>query len=68
MTLLRIVLAVLLPPLGVFLTTGIGATFFLNVLLTLLGYVPGMIHAVYVVAKHPTPGASARQYVRRRAA
>ena len=38
---LRIILAILLPPLGVFLQVGIGPQFWLNVLLTILGYVPG---------------------------
>lgn len=49
--LLRILLAVLLPPLGVFLQVGIGKHFWINILLTLLGYLPGIIHAVWVIAK-----------------
>ena len=51
MVLLRIVLAIVLPPVGVLLTKGVGATFFLNILLTLLGYIPGMVHALWVIAK-----------------
>ncbi len=47
--LLRIVIAILLPPLGVFLEVGLGVQFWVNVLLTLLGYVPGIIHAVYII-------------------
>lgn len=46
----KIVLAVLLPPLGVFMEVGFGAQFWLNVLLTLLGYIPGIIHAVYIIS------------------
>lgn len=49
--LLRILLAVLLPPLGVFLQVGIGKHFWINIVLTLLGYLPGIIHAVWVIAK-----------------
>lgn len=49
MDILRILIAILLPPLGVFLQVGIGLQFWLNILLTLLGYVPGIIHAVYVI-------------------
>jgi len=49
---LRIILAVLLPPLGVFLQVGLGGQFWLNVLLTLLGYVPGIIHAVWVITRY----------------
>ncbi len=52
MDLLRIVIAVLLPPLGVFLQVGIGTQFWINVLLTILGYIPGIIHAVWVIAKY----------------
>jgi uncharacterized membrane protein YqaE (UPF0057 family) len=37
---LRILLAILLPPLGVFLQVGFGLHFWLNILLTLLGYIP----------------------------
>ena len=50
MDLLRILLAILLPPLGVFLQVGIGAQFWINILLTLLGYIPGIIHAVWIIA------------------
>lgn len=50
MDLLRILLAILLPPLGVFLQVGIGPQFWLNILLTLLGYIPGIIHAVWIIA------------------
>ena len=46
---LRILIAILLPPLGVFLEVGIGLHFWLNILLTILGYVPGIIHAVWVI-------------------
>jgi uncharacterized membrane protein YqaE (UPF0057 family) len=48
---LRILLAILLPPLGVFLQVGLGGHFWLNLLLTLLGYVPGIIHAVWVILR-----------------
>ncbi|MBE0368028.1 YqaE/Pmp3 family membrane protein [Pseudoalteromonas sp. MMG013] len=51
MDLLRIIIAILLPPLGVFLQVGLGGAFWLNILLTLFGYVPGIIHAVWVIAK-----------------
>lgn len=48
---LRIVLAILLPPLGVFTQVGLTAQFWINVLLTLLGYVPGIVHAVWIIAR-----------------
>ncbi|HSL19167.1 MAG TPA: YqaE/Pmp3 family membrane protein [Methylomirabilota bacterium] len=51
MDLLRIIAAIVLPPLGVFLQVGIGPQFWLNILLTILGYVPGIIHALYIILR-----------------
>jgi uncharacterized membrane protein YqaE (UPF0057 family) len=48
----KILLAILLPPLGVFLEVGFKGHFWLNILLTLLGYIPGIIHALYVILRH----------------
>jgi len=49
--LLRIILAILLPPIGVLLTVGFGAQFWLNILLTIFGYIPGIVHAVWIIAR-----------------
>jgi uncharacterized membrane protein YqaE (UPF0057 family) len=51
MDILRIVLAILLPPVAVFLTVGLGMHFWINILLTILGFIPGMIHALWVILK-----------------
>jgi uncharacterized membrane protein YqaE (UPF0057 family) len=51
MDLVRIILSILLPPLGVFLQVGLGPQFWINILLTLLGYIPGVVHAVWIIAK-----------------
>ncbi len=51
MDILRIILAVVFPPLGVFLQVGFSGQFFLNILLTLLGYIPGIIHAVWIISR-----------------
>jgi uncharacterized membrane protein YqaE (UPF0057 family) len=51
MDVVRILIAILLPPLGVFLQVGLGLQFWLNILLTILGYVPGIIHAIYIILK-----------------
>lgn len=48
---IKIILAILLPPVGVFLQVGIGKHFWINIILTLLGYIPGIVHAVWVIAK-----------------
>ena len=51
MDIIRIIAAIVLPPLGVFLQVGIGKAFWLNILLTLLGYIPGIVHAIWIIAK-----------------
>lgn len=51
MSVLTIVLSILLPPLAVFLQKGLGSDFLINVLLTLLGWLPGVIHALWVNQK-----------------
>lgn len=52
MDVIRIILAILLPPVGVFLQVGLGMHFWINIVLTLLGYIPGIIHAIYVIVKY----------------
>ena len=51
MDLVRVIVAIFLPPLGVFLQVGLGKDFWINILLTLLGYVPGLVHAIWIIAK-----------------
>ena len=52
MDIIRIIVAIILPPVGVFMQVGLGKHFWINILLTLLGYFPGIIHAVWVIAKY----------------
>lgn len=47
--LIKIVAAFFLPPLAVFLHDGVTASFWINILLTLLAYFPGLIHALVVL-------------------
>ncbi len=49
--LMNLLLAVLMPPLSVFLKTGSGRIFWLNVLLTVLAYLPGVVHALWIVTR-----------------
>ena len=48
--LIRIILSVILPPVGVFFRVGLGLHFWINILLTILGYLPGLIHAIWIIA------------------
>lgn len=52
MKLTRLLLGLFLPPVGVFLTEGVGITLIINILLTFLGWLPGSIHALWVITKH----------------
>ena len=49
-TLLLIILAFLLPPLAAALVVGISTHFWINLILTLLGWLPGTVHAVWLIA------------------
>jgi len=49
---IKILFAFLLPPLGVFLERGCGADLIINIVLTCLGWIPGIIHALYIIFKY----------------
>lgn len=51
MKLIEIILAIFLPPVAVALSKGLSSDFWINVLLTILGYIPGVIHAFWVLTK-----------------
>lgn len=51
MDFLRVLIAIFIPPLGVFLQEGIGKHFWINIVLTLLGYIPGIVHAVWIIVR-----------------
>lgn len=48
MSVLTIVLNILLPPLAVFMKHGVGSTLLISIVLTLIGWLPGVIHAFIV--------------------
>ncbi|MAY75313.1 MAG: YqaE/Pmp3 family membrane protein [Phycisphaerae bacterium] len=47
--LLLIIIAILLPPLAVGLTKGIGGHLVLNIVLCLVFWLPGLVHALWCV-------------------
>ena len=49
---IKMIFAVILPPRGVFFEVGFKGHFWLNIILTLFGFIPGIIHAFYVILKH----------------
>ncbi|KAK6356554.1 hypothetical protein TWF718_000906 [Orbilia javanica] len=50
------VLAVLFPPIAVWVKRGVcSADSIINVALLCLGYLPGLLHAWYIIAKYPDP-------------
>lgn len=46
--LLVILITILFPPVGVLMVAGCSMDVFINICLTILGYIPGHIHAFYV--------------------
>lgn len=48
MSLVMILLTIFLPPVAVLLKEGFGLQFFLNIILTIIGWIPGVIHAFWV--------------------
>ncbi len=48
---IRVLISIVIPPLGVFLKCGIGMQFWINLLLTLLGYLPGVAHGIYILVR-----------------
>ncbi|EMD83515.1 YqaE/Pmp3 family membrane protein [Pacificimonas flava] len=48
MGILVLILTVVLPPLGVAIGRGNGTDIIINLVLTLLGWVPGVIHGIWV--------------------
>lgn len=49
--LLLVIIAILLPPVAVFLKSGVGKDLLINIILCLLFFIPGLLHALWVVTK-----------------
>lgn len=49
--LVAVIVSIILPPLAVFLKNGAGKDLAINVVLCLLGFVPGIIHAIWLVTR-----------------
>ena len=49
MNILRIILAILLPPVAADLQVNLTMHFWINIVLTLLGGIPGVLHALWLV-------------------
>ncbi|KAI3861111.1 hypothetical protein MKX03_023654 [Papaver bracteatum] len=45
----EVIIAVFIPPVGVLIRYGCAAEFWICLLLTILGYIPGIIYAIYVL-------------------
>lgn len=50
-------LALFIPPVPVFVKRGCGADVLINILLWVLGWIPGVIHAFYIISKFERPAA-----------
>ena len=48
---IKVLFALVFPPMAVLLDKGCNIDFLLNILLTCIGYLPGMIHALFVICR-----------------
>ena len=46
-----IILAIFLPPIAVLIQEGLGKHLLINILLCILGFVPGVIHAIWILVR-----------------
>lgn len=49
MKLVKVILAIVLPPVAAFMQVGLTTQFWINLVLSLLFFVPGVIHALWLV-------------------
>lgn len=49
--LLLIILAIIVPPVAVYLKSGANKQLVINIILWILGVIPGVVHALWVVTK-----------------
>ena len=47
----KTLITVIIPPVGVFLKVKFSKHFWINLILTFLGYFPGLLHGIYVLTK-----------------
>ncbi len=50
-SLVALILAFFLPPIGVAIKDGFGLSLLINIFLTFLGFIPGVIHALFVILR-----------------
>ena len=49
MMILKVILCIILPPAAAYRQVNLSIHFWVNILLTILGGVPGMVHAIWLV-------------------
>lgn len=55
MNILKSILLLVFPPLGVAMHSGIGGSFLLNLVLTFFGYFPGLLHGIWLFMINEEP-------------
>lgn len=54
MQIVKIILAIVLPPVAAFLQVGATTHLWINIILSILGFVPGVVHALWLVLTNQT--------------
>jgi uncharacterized membrane protein YqaE (UPF0057 family) len=52
--LIRVILAIVLPPFTVYMVKGAGKTLMANLILCVFCYAPGVLHALWIVSRYGT--------------
>ena len=57
MTLIKLLIALILPPAAAAMQIGFSSHFWVNIVLSLIGWLPGVVHAWWLILadKHPNP-------------
>ncbi|KAI8050612.1 hypothetical protein BDF22DRAFT_695852 [Syncephalis plumigaleata] len=48
-----IAMALVIPPMAVLFRVGFREDVLINIVFSILGFIPGVVHALYIVLKHP---------------
>ena len=54
MMIIKVIFCLIFPPIAALLQVGLSTHFLINILLTILGIVPGMVHAFWLVFSEKT--------------
>ncbi|VDN53461.1 unnamed protein product [Dracunculus medinensis] len=55
-TVCELIFIIIFPPIAILIARGCDVHFFINIVLTIIGWIPGVIHAIYICFYYEPPG------------